>query len=96
MGDTTRRYWKLKMSAISLKGDVMGSKGRYFSEGEVKRIQWLLQESEMSVSEIAERMRCSRSAVVSINRKFKIRSYAGQRTKWTVNMAVAEERESFD
>jgi hypothetical protein len=73
------------MSAIFQRIHVMRSKGRHFSEVELNRIQSLLHQSEMSVSEIAERMRCSRSAIVSINRKFQIRVYAGRRSQWSVN-----------
>jgi DNA invertase Pin-like site-specific DNA recombinase len=84
------------MSAISYCGDVIRSKGRHFSEVELSRIQLLLHQSEMSVSEIAERMRCSRSAVVSINRKFQIRLYSGHRTTWSVNRGAAEASKNSD
>jgi DNA-binding CsgD family transcriptional regulator len=36
----------------------------------------------MTVKEIAERMSCSRSVVVSINREFQIRAYNGRRSRW--------------
>jgi hypothetical protein len=36
----------------------------------------------MPATHIAERMDCSRSAVIAINRKFKVRDYAGRRTTW--------------
>jgi hypothetical protein len=81
------------MSAILPRSHVTRSKGRHFSEVELSRIQWLLHESEMSVSEIAERMRCSRSAIVSINRKFQIRVYGGRRSQWSVNHEGLEGRE---
>jgi len=61
------------------------SQGRYFSEGELKRIVMLLRESEMSLPEIADRMRCSRSAVASINRKYQVRRYDGRRSQWSLN-----------
>ena len=61
------------------------SQGRYFSEGELKRIVMLLRESEMSLPEIADRMNCSRSAVAAINRKFQIRLYGGRRSHWNLN-----------
>jgi hypothetical protein len=59
------------------------SQGRYFSEGELKRIVMLLRESDMSLPEIADRMRCSRSAVASINRKY--RSTANIRSGFTTD-----------
>ncbi len=60
------------------------SQGRYFSQGELNRIVLLLRESEMSLPEIADRMRCSRSAVAAINRKFQVRLYGGRRSQWSV------------
>ena len=69
------------------------SQGRYFSEGELKRIVMLLRESEMSLPEIADRMRCSRSAVASINRKFQVRRYEGRRSQWSLNGDAADVQE---
>jgi hypothetical protein len=60
----------------------MAGKGRFFSEGEVNRIVWLLASTEMSIPEIARRMHCSVSAVGSINRKLGVRNYAGRRGTW--------------
>jgi predicted DNA-binding protein YlxM (UPF0122 family) len=45
----------------------------------------LLRDSDMSLREVADRMRCSRSAVAAINRKFQIRIYGGKRSHWDVN-----------
>jgi hypothetical protein len=61
------------------------SQGKYFSKDEVGRIVMLLRESDMTLREIADRMRCSRSAVAAINRKFQIRVYSGKRSEWSVN-----------
>jgi len=61
------------------------SQGKYFSKDELNRIVMLLRESDMSLPEIADRMRCSRSAVAAINRKFQIRLYGGKRSQWTLN-----------
>ncbi len=69
------------------------SQGRYFSEGELKRIVMLLRESEMSLPEIADRMNCSRSAVAAINRKFQIRLYGGRRSHWNLNRQSPPSRE---
>jgi len=65
------------------------SQGRYFSKGELDRIVMLLRDSEMSLPEIADRMRCSRSAVASINRKFQVRLYEGRRSHWRIRCASA-------
>ena len=40
----------------------------------------------MTIAQIAERMGCSRSAIVGVNRKHAIRDYSGQRSHWTVRM----------
>jgi len=64
---------------------VIRSQGKYFSEHELNRIVMLLYDSDMSLTEIANRMECSRSAVASINRKFQIRVYAGRRSEWRIN-----------
>ena len=61
------------------------SQGRHFAPVEVKKIVWLLRETEMTLPEIATRMRCSRSAVAAINRKFQVRVYKGRRSNWSVN-----------
>jgi len=60
------------------------SQGRYFTEGEIERIVMLLRGSDMSLPEIADRMRCSRNAIASINRKFQIRRYDGRRSQWSL------------
>lgn len=68
------------------------SQGKYFSKDELNRIVMLLRDSDMSLPEIADRMRCSRSAVAAINRKFQIRLYGGKRSQWTLNY----DRESIE
>jgi ribosomal protein S13 len=62
------------------------SQGKSFSEEELHRIVALLRDSELSLPEIAHRMRCSRSAVASINRKFQVRMYAGKRNQWSLGL----------
>lgn len=59
----------------------MARQGCVFSDREVQTIVQLLK-TDMTAQQIAERMGCSRSAVININRKFNIRSYAGRRTTW--------------
>jgi ribosomal protein S13 len=74
------------------------SQGKYFSKDELNRIVMLLRDSDMSLPEIADRMRCSRSAVAAINRKFQIRLYGGKRSQWTLNCAgqSADSSEGMD
>jgi hypothetical protein len=60
----------------------MAVQGRGLSETEVQRIVFLLSSTEMTIAEIAERMRCSRSTVISINRRWHVRAYRGSRSKW--------------
>jgi hypothetical protein len=38
----------------------------------------------MSICDIARRMGCSHSVIVSINRRFGVRQYAGLRREWTL------------
>jgi hypothetical protein len=60
----------------------MAVQGRHFSEEEIGRIVSLLSQTELTISEIAARMRCSRSAVAAINRKWKVRTYDGLKSSW--------------
>jgi hypothetical protein len=62
----------------------VAKKGCIFSERQVKRIVQLLGCTDMTLKEIAERMECSKSGVIAINRKFRVRNYAGWRNHWTV------------
>ena len=63
----------------------MARQGRALHEGEVRRIVSLLATTDMSIGDIAERIGCSRSAVVTVNRKFQVRSYLGRRSSWSVS-----------
>jgi hypothetical protein len=49
--------------------------GYLFTEDQRKRIVWLLASTELTTTEIAERMQCTRSAVAAINRHYQIRDY---------------------
>jgi hypothetical protein len=60
----------------------MAVQGQALSQQAVERIVSLLRETEMTMPEIATRMQCSRSAVISINRRFQIREYLGLRGRW--------------
>jgi hypothetical protein len=60
-------------------------KGCFFSERQLQRIVQLLASTDMSVAEIAERMSCSKSGIVAVNRRYEVRRYHGWRNHWTVS-----------
>jgi hypothetical protein len=49
--------------------------GQFFTEEQRKKIVWLLSSTELTTTEIAARMQCSRGAVATINRHYQIRDY---------------------
>ena len=74
---------------------VMAHQGRVLSEHQVRRIVSLLASTDMTIPEIAERMGCSRSAIVSVNRHHGIRNYNGHRSTWTCSVtAVSQDGET--
>ena len=66
----------------------MGSQGKPLSEAELIRIVQFLSSTEMTVGDIAARMGCSPSTIVSINRRFQVRDYAGFRSSWKTQLRV--------
>jgi hypothetical protein len=69
------------------------AQGKHFSDSVLNQIIHLLSSSELTISEIAARMACSRSAVASVNRRFQVRDYHGLRSSWkseTVSATPAE------
>ncbi len=62
----------------------MAHQGRSLTDYQTTRITRLLASTDMSINEIAQRMGCSRSAIVAVNRRHAIRDYNGQRNHWTV------------
>jgi hypothetical protein len=68
-----------------------GVQGRRVSEAEIARIRHLLLKTEMSIPEIAARLRYSKSLIVSINRRFNIREYKGRRTCWQMGSSTGTE-----
>jgi hypothetical protein len=60
----------------------MARQGYSLTEQEVKRILWLLANSDMTVPEIAQRMTCSRRTIAAINRRFQVRKYEGLKSRW--------------
>jgi hypothetical protein len=67
----------------------LARKGWILSEAEIRKIIALLSTTDMTILEIAQRMGCSRSAIASANRKFRVREYAGKRTRWGVTVQDA-------
>lgn len=67
----------------------MGNRGKALSDGQIRRIISLLASTELTVPEIAERMGCSRSTVVSVNRFHGIRDYQGHRSVWVCTTSVS-------
>ena len=60
----------------------MSGRRRVFTDEQLERIVQLLSTTDMTIPSIAERMGCSRSTVSSINRRLRIREYAGRRATW--------------
>jgi hypothetical protein len=60
------------------------SQGRPFLQEEITRIKFLLTSTDMTLQEIATRMGCAKSSIVSINQTFQIREYRGRRTYWVL------------
>ena len=67
------------------------SQGRYFSQEDLNRIVSLLRSTDMTLQEIATRMGCAKSSIVSINRMFQIREYRGRRNYWVLSDTVVTE-----
>ena len=63
----------------------MRGKGHFFLDFEIRRIVWLLTSTDMTFADIAKRMSCSVSAINAVNRRMKVRDYAGRRTSWMFN-----------
>jgi hypothetical protein len=61
------------------------SQGRHLDQAELERIVSLLRNSELTLSEIAARMQCSRSAIAAVNQRFQVRRYQGLRSEWELN-----------
>jgi len=68
----------------------MGVRGKALSDSQVRKIISLLASTELTVLEIAERMGCSRSTVVSVNRFHGIRDYQGHRSVWVCTSSVPQ------
>ena len=62
------------------------SQGRHLEPAELERSVSLLRDSELTLSEIAARMQCSRSAIASVNQRFQVRNYQGLRSEWELTL----------
>lgn len=69
---------------VWMEGVYMAGQGRSLSGESIRHIVELLTWTEMSITEIAERMAISKAAVASINRRFQVRNYNGLRTRWVL------------
>jgi hypothetical protein len=67
----------------------MAAQGRVLHDEVVHKIVSLLFSTDMTISEISERTSCSRSAILSINRKFQVRDYSGRRSSWSLSVEFA-------
>ena len=65
----------------------MARQGRALQEVQLRRIVHLLASTDLSILEIAQRTGCSRGAIATVNRRFKVREYAGHRTSWALSPA---------
>lgn len=65
------------------------SQGRPFSDYEVRRVIHLLRSTDLSMPTIATSVGCSRSAVCTINRKYRIREYGDGRSTWELRESAA-------
>jgi len=62
----------------------MAKQGCRLQETEIRTIMRLLHSTDMSIGDIAQRTGRSRAAVISVNRRFRLRDYRGQRSTWAV------------
>jgi hypothetical protein len=61
---------------------VMARKGCVLTELEIRKIVQLLAQTDLPNRAIASRMGCSKSSVISINRRFRVREYNNHRNTW--------------
>jgi hypothetical protein len=68
----------------------MAKQGCPLEETEIRTIVRLLDSTEMTIGDIAQRIGRSRAAVVSINRRFQLRDYRGQRSSWKIKSELKQ------
>jgi hypothetical protein len=59
-------------------------------ESEIRRIVGLLESTDMTLLNIAERTGRSHAAVAAVNRRFQIRAYGGRRSTWVLTAPAVE------
>jgi hypothetical protein len=64
----------------------MPRSGIHLSARTIEKVKALLLTTDLSMAEIAKRIDCSKSAVASINNKYRIRIYGKKRNSWTLNI----------
>lgn len=64
---------------------MFGLQSKQMDPRELERIVSLLRHSELTLSEIAARMRRIRTTIAALNRRLRIREYPGQRSHWRLN-----------
>jgi len=64
----------------------MARQGYSLSEREIRTIVHLLSETDLGAGAIAERMGCSKTTVMAVNRRFYIRDYGNHRNTWRVRL----------
>jgi hypothetical protein len=62
----------------------MPKQGCRLQETEIRTIVRLLDSTDMTIGDIAQRTGRSRAAVISVNRRFRLRDYRGHRSTWQV------------
>jgi hypothetical protein len=63
----------------------MARSGIHLSPQIIEKVKALLSTTDLSMAQIAERIDCGRSAVASVNNKYRIRIYGKKRNSWTLN-----------
>lgn len=62
----------------------MAGQGTRMQDSEVRVVISLLASTDMTIPEIAQRMGCSRSTIVAVNRRYQVRQYHGRRSSWVL------------
>ena len=62
----------------------MAGQGTPMQESQIRIVISLLASTDMTIPEIAERMGCSRSTIVAVNRRYQVRQYQGRRSSWVL------------
>jgi hypothetical protein len=82
---------------ITYRGEnLMAGQGRHVSTENIQRIICLLATTDMTITEVAERMSIHKSTISAINRKFQVRRYAKLRSSWPAQAMVKNQPEESD